>query len=67
MKDHPIRRALASEELLLDLERWADVLLADTGSGTVEITLEFNVKDRRFLGYRKGGAGSRIPLDREVA
>lgn len=58
-----IRRVLASEELLGELERWAEQLLAATGSGTVEVTVEFDVKDRRFRTYRFGGTASRRPLD----
>lgn len=53
--DHPIR----SPEVQADIERWTEKLLAETGSATIEVTLEFNVKDRRFLGYRLGGAASR--------
>lgn len=55
MSDHPIRRA----DVQAAIEEWTDRLLKDTGSGTVEVTLEFNVKDRRFLGMRLGGAVSR--------
>jgi len=59
---HPIRRILVREDVLADLERWADKLLEETGSGTIEVSIELNVKDRRFLGYRLGGAASRKPL-----
>ena len=52
---HPIRRP----EVQLEIERWTDLVLSETGSGTVEVIIEFNVKDRRFLGYRLGGAASR--------
>jgi len=55
MKLHPIRHP----EVQLEIERWTERLLQETGSATVEVTLEFNVKDRRFLGYRLGGAASR--------
>lgn len=59
MTDHPIRRA----DVQAAIERWTEILLRETGSGTVEVTIEFNVKDRRFLGLRLGGAASRISLD----
>jgi hypothetical protein len=59
---HPIRRVLAREELLAELERWTDRILEETGSGTIEVSIELNVKDRRFLGFRLGGAASRRAL-----
>lgn len=59
MSDHPIRRA----DVQAAIERWTEILLRETGSGTIEVTIELNVKDRRFLGLRLGGAASRIPLD----
>lgn len=59
MIEHPIRRA----DVQAAIERWTEVLLRETGSGTVEITIELNCKDRKFLGLRLGGAASRIPLD----
>jgi len=52
---HPIRLP----EVQREIERWTERLLSETGSATVEVTLEFNIKDRRFLGYRLGGAASR--------
>ena len=55
MNDHPIRRRDVQDEI----ERGTEVLLRETGSGTVDITISFNVKDRRFLGLRLGGAASR--------
>lgn len=63
MIEHPIRRA----DVQAAIERWTDMLLRETGSGTVEVTIEFNVKDRRFLGFRLGGSASRRTLERESA
>ena len=63
---HPIRRVLAREEVLAAVERWADVLLAETGSGTIEVSILFNVKDRRYLGFQLGGTASRTALTPEA-
>jgi hypothetical protein len=52
---HPIRSA----ELHDDVERWTERLLEDTGSATIEVTLVFNVRQKRFISYRLGGASSR--------
>ena len=51
-------------ELHADVERWAEKLLSETGSASVIV--EFNVKERRFIGYRLGGAVSRKDLTDEV-
>lgn len=59
MIDHPIRRA----DVQAEIERWTELLLAQTGSGEVEVVLRFNCKDRRFLGLRLGGMASRLLLD----
>lgn len=61
MTEHPIRRP----DVQAEIERWTEILLRETGSGTVEVTIEFNCKDRRFLGMRLGGAASRRPLTPE--
>lgn len=53
--EHPIRRP----DVQAAIEEWTERLLRDTGTATVEITIEFNVKERRFLGMRLGGAVSR--------
>ena len=55
MLDHPIR----CPEVQADIERWTEKLLEETGSATVEITISFDVRDRRFRSYRLGGAASR--------
>ena len=56
--EHPIRRA----DVQAAIERWTEILLRETGSGTVEVTIEFNCKDRQFLGMRLGGSASRMSL-----
>ena len=58
MSTHPIHRA----DVQAEVERWTEIVLAQTGSGEVEVTMRFNVKDRRFLGLRLGGAASRLSL-----
>jgi hypothetical protein len=58
VSDHPIR----DPRLHADVEQWTAKVIEQTGSGTIEVTIEFNVKDRRFLGYRLGGAASRRHL-----
>lgn len=55
---HPILRP----EVQIEIQRWTDKLLSETGSATVEITIEFDVRDGRFRSYRLGGAASRRPL-----
>jgi len=61
--DHPIRRA----DVQAAIERWTEILLRETGSGTVEISIAFNVKDRRFIGLKLGGSASRMLLTAEGA
>ena len=61
MKDqHPIRRA----DVQAAVENWTKLLLdnSPSGSGEVEVVLRFNVKDRKFLGLRLGGAAGRLLL-----
>lgn len=58
MIEHPIRRA----DVQAEIERWTEVLLRESGSGTVEVSMTFNVKDRRFLGLKLGGSASRMLL-----
>lgn len=62
MIDNPLLRP----DVQAAFARWAEKLLAETGCGTVEVIVEFNAKDRRYLGYRLGGVASRIPLTGEA-
>lgn len=49
-------------EFQADVEQWAEKLLEAAGSGTVELVIEVNVKDRKWLGYRLGGSAARRRL-----